>query len=194
MPIIKDNKIREFSDFLAKTAALEAQCYPIDRYFLKPYIETILQIDRNSFLLYNLEKVNNNYSVQLLLCLPELWQDITVNDIVEIVYNFTNIFSFYALITFTYKYIEVNIIELILSLDKLNLKVKSEIKDFLKTQYPNLLKSDGEIFVIDESLIGVSNDDWMYIKQILLSYEKIKPALFSLNGLKNYVETLTIPE
>jgi hypothetical protein len=190
MIITVDKKIREFSDFLAKTALLEAECYPIDRYFLKPYIESILQMDRNSFLLYNLEKVNNNYSIQLLLCLPELWQNITVDDIVEILYNFTNIFSFYALITFTYKYIEVNIIELILNLNKLNPTIKFEIKDFLGTQYPNLVKSEGEIFTIDESLIGVSTDDWMYIKQILLCNKKLKPAFTSLKELKAYIETI----
>lgn len=192
MTIIIDKEIRDFSDFLAKTALLEAGCYPIDKYFLKPYIKTILEMDRNSFLLYNLEKVNTTYSVQLLLCLPELWQNITLDDIVEIAYNFTNIFSFYALITFTYKYIEINIIELILSLDRLNLTIKSEIKNFLEAQYPNLLKSEGEIFVIDEDLIGVKNEDWMYIKQIFLCNEKLKPALKSLGKLKAYIETLQI--
>lgn len=192
MAITIENKVKEFSDMLVLEAARNAECFPIDRYFLNPYLEKILSMNRNAFLIYNLERLNNNYSVQLLLCLPELWKDITVKDLIEIVSNFTNSFSYYALILFTYKYIEINIIEIIFRLDILDSSIKTDIKIFLKTQYPNLLKTQGEIYVIDENLIGVKNEEWMYIKQILLCDKRIEPALSSIDELQEYVNKLCV--
>lgn len=106
--------------------------------------------------------------------------------------NFTNSFSYYALILFTYKYIEINIIELILRLGILDKSIKSDIKIFLQTQYPNLLKREGEIYVIDEDLIGVKNEEWMYIKQTLLCDKRIKPALSSIDELQEYVNMICV--
>lgn len=54
MAITIENKVKEFSDMLVIEAARNAECFPIDRYFLKPYLEKILLMNRNSFILYNL--------------------------------------------------------------------------------------------------------------------------------------------
>lgn len=187
--LVVNKEIKILSDRIARKSILEAEHHPTDRYFLNPYVQDILKLDRNSFLLYNLEGVNNTYTEYLLLCLPELWVDITIDDLIEIINNFTNLFSYYAIILFTYKYIEVDIIELILNLKMLSNHIKPSIKDYLKSQYPNLLKNDGEIFIIDEDMIGVKNNDWMYIKQKLLLDKRVKPALQSIEELEIYIRT-----
>jgi hypothetical protein len=188
--LLIEKKVKILSDLIAERSLIESECQPIDRHFLQQYITEILNLDRNSFLLYNLEKVNSTYTEYLLLCLPELWEDITVEDLIIIIRNFTNPFSFFVLILFTYKYIEINIIQLIFSIESIPFETKEKIKEYLNSQYPNLIKAEGEIFVIDESLIGVSNTEWMYIKQRLLLDKRIKPALNSLSELKDFIETL----
>ena len=98
-----DEKIKEVSDFLISRSAEESDFHPIDRFFLEPYIKQILELNRNDFLLYNLQYANILYTSSLFLCLPELWEDITVDDLVSIVKRFTNDYSYFSFIYFTYK-------------------------------------------------------------------------------------------
>jgi len=185
-----DDRIVKLSDMLAIKSGKESECFPVDRYFLKPYIERIISLNRNDFLLYNLERVNNTYTVQLFLCLPELWVNIDFDDINEIIANLANVFSFFALINFTYRYVEVNIIGLIFRSSKVSSKFKTEIKNYLKTQYPNFFKSDSDYLFFEEGLYGVKIDAWKYIKQRLLLDKRIEPALGSIEELEAYVMNL----
>lgn len=186
-----NEELKEFCDILHEKAARESNCFPVDRYFLEPYLPSILAFDRNQFLLTNLESVSNTYAVQLLLCLPELWHDIDLDDILEIVTQFTNIFSYYSLIEFTHKYVEVNIIEIILKMPSVKTGIKNNIIDYLISSfYPNLIKSDGDALFFKEGLYGVQEDDWIYPKQRLLLDKRVKPALTDLNKLKEYVMAL----
>src|SRR5689334_19128333 len=95
-----DDKVKEISDFLITTSALYSDFHPIDRFFLQPYIQQIVNLNRNEFLLYNFELVNTTYTSYLLLCLPELWKDITVDDLYSIIKRFTNDFSYFTFIYF----------------------------------------------------------------------------------------------
>lgn len=182
-----ENKVKELSDLLVSKSIKEAECFPVDRYFLDPYIKNILSLNKKDFIVYNLENVNNTYTVQLFVCIPELWLDIDENDLIEIIENFTNIFSYYGLIIFTYRYIEINIIDLILDLPTVSLDTKENIKQFLKSQYPNLMKSETDYLFFEEGLLGVQIEDWKYIKQRLLLAKKITPSVESLIELKEYV-------
>lgn len=185
-----DDRIAKLSDMLAIKSGKESECFPVDRYFLEPYIDRIASLNRNDFLLYNLERVNNTYTVQLFLCLPELWEDIYFDDINEIISKFTNVFSFYALINFTYRYVEINIIDLIFRSSMVSSKFKTEIKNYLKNQYPNFFKSESDYLFFEEGLYGVKIDDWKYIKQRLLLDKRIEPALGSLKELETYIMNL----
>lgn len=186
-----NQKVIELSDMLEKKASNEAECYPVDRYFLINYLDDILSVNRNDFLLCNLERVNNTYTVQLLLCLPELWEDITLEEIMTIVKQFTNVFSYYSLIEFTHKYVEVNIIEVILNMQEVSKSIKNNIIDYLiSSLYPNLIKGDGDEIFFEEGLYGVQKEDWIYAKQRLLIDKKVKPAITDLSELKKYVDSL----
>lgn len=181
-----NSDIATFSDFMAVKASKEAETHPVDRYFLEPYIEKILSFNRNDFLLYNLENRSTLYSEYLMLCLPELWEDITVDDLLQMINQFTKAASFYGLILFTYKFVEIDITELVLNLESVSDDTKSNLKNYLKNQYPNLLKTETDFLFFDEGLYGIKNDSWMYIKQKLLMDNRLKPALLSLEELENY--------
>jgi hypothetical protein len=187
-----NEKIKDLSDLIAVKSANEAQCFPIDRYFLEQYLNDIFKLDKQDFLLYNFEKVNVNYTVHLMLCLPELWEDITLDEIIHLMRRFTNTFSFYAMINFTYRYIEIDILGLILHLECLNDSFIFQIKEYLKNQYRNLLKTESDYLFFEERLWGIDNSSWMYIKQKFLLDERVAPALQSLNELHKHIVSLVI--
>jgi hypothetical protein len=183
-----DDQVKEISDFLITTSAHYSNFHPIDRFFLEPYIQQIESLDRNEFLLYNFELVNPTYVSYLLLCLPELWENITVDDLYSIVRKFTNDFSYFTFIDFTYKFLEVNSIKMILELSDLSTGTRTGINSYIQNQYQNFIKDETDYFFFDIGVIGVENDEWMYIKQRLLVDKRIEPALLSIEELKKYVE------
>ena len=182
--------IKEISDYLISSSSINSDFHPIDRFFLQPYIEQILQLDRNDFLLYNFEHGNTLYTSYLMLCLPELWKDITVEDLLNIIYRFTNDFSYFTFLYFTYKYVEIDSIKLILDLDVLQTKTRTEIKSYVKNQYENFVKDETDYLFFDVGAIGVKLEEWMYVKQNLLVDKRISPALLDLKQLERYVNSV----
>lgn len=187
--IVVSKRVQEFSEEIAAKAVQEAEYFPVDRYFINKYLNDILSLDRLEFIYCNLESVNNNYSVLLMACLPELWENITYEDIVRLLSNFTNTFSYYALLEFTYKYIEIDIIELVFSIKTLAADYKKQIVGYLKSQYPNFYKSEVDYFEANEGLVGIDFDKWAYLKQRFLLDNRFKPAM-QFWELKEHVEKL----
>ncbi len=185
-----DGSIKHLSDLIEKKATENSDFYPINRDVIEPYIYQILQLDRNEFLIYNIEQKSNLYSTYLMLSLPELWQDITVEDLIHIINSFRNVFAFYGIISFIYKFVEIDSIALVLKLTEVQPVFKDEIILFIKRQYSTFLKTETDYLFFDQGLIGVSIDEWLYIKQRLLTDNRISAALTNLNALKRYVTSL----
>jgi len=183
-------EIEGLSDLISAKSLEESNFHPIDRYFLNPYVERILNVDRHSFLIYNFEKKSNLYSTYLMLCLPEIWSDMSVDDILQIAAKFKNPFSFFGLISFTYKFIEIDVIKLILNLPNVKGFFKNDVIAWLKAQYPNFLKDETDLLFFEGGVIGVTNEEWMYIKQTFLIDSRVGPALMSLEELKTFVISL----
>lgn len=189
--IIVSNRVKELSEELAVKARQEAEYFPVDRYFLDKYLDEILSFGHLEFIYCNLENVNNTYSVLLMACLPELWEDITYEDVDELLLNFTNVFSYYALLNFTYKYIEVDVVDHVLNLKMPSQDYKKHIINYVKTQYPNFYKSDVDYFMINEGLVGIDFGRWSYIKQSFLLDPRFEPSK-PIDKLKEYVDNLRV--
>ena len=185
-----DDQVKEISDFLITTSAHYSNFHPIDRFFLEPYIQQIVNLNRNDFFLYNFEHANTTYTSYLLLCLPELWEDITVDDLYTIIKKFTNDFSYFTFIYFVFKFLEINSIKMVLEISNLPSKTRKEIISYVKNQHQNFIKSETDYFFFDVGVIGVKNDAWMYNKQKLLTDKRVNPAILSLNELERYVNTV----
>ena len=182
--------VQELSDLIAFKAKNEAEYYPVDRSFLNSYLEDILNADHLQFIVYNFENANNTYTVQLMACLPEIWETVCVDELIRLLNSFTNVFSFYGLILFTYKYIEIDIIPLLLSLPTISIKTKDDIKKYLLSQYPNLLKQENDFFLFDEGVMGGDSQIFQYLKQRFLLDDRIGAAKLNLAELENYVNSL----
>lgn len=186
-----DNKVKELSDYISYHSVREAACFPVDRYFLEPYVKQILELNTRSFLLYNFEKIDTLYPPLLMLCLPDLWSKVTVDDIFFLIENFTNPFFFYSLILFTYKYLEIDILPWIFELEIVPAGIRDEIKKFLSNQYPNLIRWDEDMFWDNEDILGIKISDWEYLKQKFLLDERAKEAKRSIEELGEYIDSIS---
>ncbi len=179
--MIVEQKLKELSIDLAQRSAKEADYHPIDKFFIeeKGYLPRIKEYNPIDFMRYNLETMPNLYSEHLLLCLPELWKSMTYDKLVYLLESFTKSFSFYAFLRFTYKYLEIDMIELVFLNQSINLKFKKDISEFFKNITATFYKDDDDYFEFEENLLGVELGDWTYIKQRLLTDERLKPVILS---------------
>jgi|688.fasta_scaffold221359_2 hypothetical protein len=183
------DSIEYFSDQLAFKAAKESDYFPIDRYFLNDYIQEILYFDNVQFIRYNLETKSSLYSVHLMYCLPELWRTIGTDEIVNLCETFKNVNSYFSLIQFTYKYLEINIIDLLMKLS-LEDDIKTEIRMYVKRQYNTFLKSPSDYLFLENEVIGVRHEDWDYKRQVFLLDSRVKPIFNEINKLREYAESI----
>lgn len=193
MQLIIDDSVITLSQILFKDSILNVEHYfPIDRFFIeeKEYLEKILSVDYLQFIFYNFEIVNPTYSVQLFLCLPELWKKITYSDIYKLIENFTNSFSFYSFIQYTYKYLEVDLFdEIICNLDVDDIFKKDCIKYSLNTIETLCMdKDDYEEF--EQNIFGISIEQLIDLKQYFTTNMHFRKSLgkkelhYKLNKLK----------
>lgn len=187
-----EEKIIYLSNKLFHDSTIESNYHPIDRFFIikKGYLNDIKKFNSLDFILYNLEKTPNTYSEQLLLCLPELWDDIGFNEIVLLMERFTSSFSFYAFIRFIYKYLELDILDIVLINSSINLKFKKDILNYFKNIISTFYKDEDDYLVFEENLLGVDIGKWNYIKQKLLLNERIKP--FEMSQQEFYLKIVSL--
>lgn len=192
MSIILNDKVERYVRKLAEDSQNESQIFPVDRMFLESRLAEIMSLDSLSFLYYNFELVNDTYVTQLFVCLPEVWTDVSLKDLIEMSDNFTNVQSYFTLLKFTYKYIEIDIIEIVLKKIKIrNYSYYEQVIEFLNNQWNLLLKSEVDFEDFEDGFIGVDLNVWKYIKQKFLIDNRVKPALLSPDDLKRFVDRLT---
>ena len=172
--------VKELSEDLSISSFHHVEHYfPIDRFFIEKYdfLEKIKKVDSLEFLFCNLERVSTTYTVQLMLCLPELWEDIGYEELVQLIESFTNSFSFYALVEFTYKYLEIDLLDEIFNNPNVEQKFKDNCLDYFPKIVATFYLDEYDYFEFNENLFGIHINDWSYTKQRLLVDKRIKPAL-----------------
>lgn len=184
------NKTKNLAELLWKRSRKEARFYPVDRPFLEPYLSLAEAAGPAEFISYNLTAYPSLYATQLLVCLPELWEELSVDDILEIIESFNSEQPYYSFILFTYKYLQVDIIHLILGAPGLSDSKKQKIIGFLKAQYPNLILQEEELEDFEKEGLGIHLDAWVYARQKLLTDKRVRPAKQALVDLKTEVENL----
>lgn len=178
-------RTKKLSDEICDKAQKYANYFPVDRPFLAKYVDEILKQDNVEFIYSNLENLNNTYTVQLFCCLPELWENITYSDLLTLIGNFTNIHSFYTFIEFTYKYIGIDTIDIVLKSDRVSDLYKDKLQDFLSNQYINLIMDDDTLSDFREDILGIDYASFEYIKQKMLLDNRIEPSEKTGIELKN---------
>ncbi|MCS3528646.1 hypothetical protein [Chryseobacterium sp. JUb7] len=163
--------VKELSDSLFNDRKTEKiRYYPMDKFYIldNNYLEKILSVNHLEFLFYNLEMVNETYTVQLLACLPELWENIIYNDIIILIENFTNSFSFYALIEFTHKYLEIDLMDEIFYNENVKLKFKKDCIRYFPNIIASLYMNEFDYMEFEENSYGINIEQ---IKKIQLKFK-----------------------
>ncbi|WP_343522275.1 hypothetical protein [Pedobacter sp.] len=190
--IITENLI-ELSKEISMKALKEAEYFPIDRAFLERYLSRIMSVDSKSFIFYNFQQVNPTYVNVLFICLPELWQDITLDDLISMLNYFTNVFSYYSMIEFSYKYLEIDILTLVLE-SAIKNNYYYDVKQFLINQYNNIIKSEEERIDLEQGsgkeFFGYNENQWLYIRQKLLIDKRVSLAIQDEVYLKHKLNKL----
>lgn len=181
---------KTLSHQLQQAASKKAHFFPVDRAFLENYLDQIKGVDPREFIKYNLEHYPNLYATQLLVCLPELWEELSVDDLLEIVDDFKHPFAYYGMILLTYKYLQLDLLPLILHHSKLSEETKADIRDFLKHQYHNLLLFEDDLDDFTEECLGIGLDSWLYTRQRLLLDPRIGLAKQNVEDLKAEIEKI----
>jgi len=183
-------EVKTLSHAIAVKAMKEAEYFPVDREFLNPYVIRIFQLNPVEFIFHNLERVNPTYTNILFLCLPEVWENIEVDDLLYMMNSFSNTFSYYTLIQFTYKYLEIDILQLIIKQAEKS-EVYGAVREYLQNQWNVIIKSEYERVELEEGVeqeyFQYNANQWNYIKQKLLLDERVKPALTTYDGLEDYI-------
>lgn len=192
MDIPDQHNVRDYVLHLSEKASINSRVFPVDREFLTHNLGEILSYDPDEFIYYNLDLLDALYVNQLFVCLPELWENIVVDDLIKISENFTHVYPYYTLIKFTHKYVEINIIELILNSNRIRKEISyhEQITNYLKTQWNVLVKSDSDFDDFEDGFIDVKYEDWLYIKQKFLIDKRVKPAITDLREMEVYINKL----
>ncbi|SEH45551.1 hypothetical protein [Chryseobacterium culicis] len=165
------SQVKELSDSLFNDRKTEnLRYYPIDKFYILAhnYLEKILSVNHLEFIFYNLEMINETYTVQLLLCLPELWENVTYNDMITLIENFTNSFSFYVLMEFTHKYLEIDLMDEIFYNKNVDLKFKKDCIKYFPNIIASLYMNEFDYIELEENLYGVNIEQ---IKKIQLKFK-----------------------
>jgi len=186
-------EVKELSHSIAIAAIKEAEYFPVDREFLEPYMARISQLNPVQFIFHNIEQVNPTYTKSLFLCLPEIWKNVDIDDLLYMMNSFSNSFSYYILIEFTYKYLEIDILQIIIEQAKKRGFYES-VKQYLQNQWNVIIKSQDERITLEDGVekeyFHYNADQWNYLKQKLLLDERVEPALMDYDSLKNYIRLI----
>ena len=153
--------------------------FPIDRFFIEDYdyLAKIEKVDHTQFIFYNLETKSSTYTTQLFSCLPELWEDTEYENILQIMDNFTNSFSFYSLIEFTYKYLEIDLLNEIFLNESINLRFKKDCAEYFPKILATFYMDESDYFDLNNNVYGVDKGHWDAVKIKIHGNNKFKKSL-----------------
>jgi hypothetical protein len=153
--------------------------FPIDRFFIEEngYLEKILSVNYLEFLFCNLENVNTTYTVQLFVCLPELWEKVTRQDIIVLIESFTNSFSFYSFISYTYKYLKIDLLDEIFYNKNVNIKFKKDCIHYFPNIIATFYLDEDDYFEFEENLFGISIERLNVLQEKFKNNNEFKKAI-----------------
>lgn len=182
-----DQDLVVISEFLFSNGPTDSSFHPIDRYFIEPFLDIILKFDKVDFICYNLDRGFYTYSNYLLLCLPELWEGIGYEDVVQMTEKLNEKPSNFHLVEFMMKYIEVDGLKIMLSNPNLSEDVLNSTASYVKRNYQNILKDETDYLFLSEKGVGVTNERWMDVKKKLLLTPGFEEAPKDLNSFEQYI-------
>lgn len=186
------DSIEQIIKAIQKDASLNSAWHPVDRATINAYLPMLLHRP-SEVIYYNFEFTNQLWANNFLLCLPELWMNIQVDDIIDFIEGFSRSTSYYSLFEFTYKFIQIDISPLVFGSDYVLKKFGLKIIEYLERQGDLLFLTPDDLESLESEEgehLGYKQSDWIYIKQHLLLDERIRAARADSRKLKEDILTI----
>ena len=185
--------IKQVSDEMASRSVHESEYHPIDWNFVKPYLDEILSFNTVEFVYCNFERVNPLYTNHLFLCLPHLWEKIDVDDLIFMIKNFTNNFSYFTLLQFTYGHLRIDVIPLVFQFNSMTVADRRDFVQYLDLQWNILIEGmydDEDLNLYGKQFLNYDPVRWSLITEKLVIDDRIKPALTDSGEFRTYINEL----
>lgn len=192
-----EENIIHISKDLMFMAIRNAITKPVDRHVVLLFLDKILSLttlERKKFMVYNFHKYPRNYSIRLMSCLPELWENIKYTDLMELMYLSSHSFkSLKRFIEFTHKFLGINTLILLYENSNISNSLKESIKDYFLKNTSLLFKDEideSEMFYNEEKM-GIKLDVFDNIKTKLLAYDIIDESFGNKEDVQKYLAKIS---
>jgi len=193
--LILKESFREYLIEMIVRAREEAEWHPVDRMFIEQKYSEIFNIDPVMFVYSNFEITTSSiWPITLFLCLPEIWRELDVDDIKLMIESFESIFSFFFLIEFTGKYLQIDILPMILNSENVMAHFKEGLIEYLKLQWHVLLMTEDTQDSLENDMEGVylkyDRLQWQEIRDKFLQDNRVQESKLNFSDFKKYLSSL----
>jgi hypothetical protein len=189
-----NDKILEISREILNKAINNAVCKPIDRHTILTFLSNILELtyhEKQAFIIHNFEKYPRNYSVRFMTCIPELWEDLDYEKLMELIkLSSTSQKTVKRFIEFSYKFLQINTFPFFRS--EVQPILWRETQEYFLKNVRLLIRDDideSELFYNDK-IMGIQLDRFCPITNKLLGDSRISGTLGDANTIKEYIKSL----
>lgn len=173
-------------------ASFNARCQPVDRLAILPVIEDINGLTKEARIALIIEASNffndKSFFTRLMTCLPELWINISFEDINIIITSLKGTVSLMSIVEFFYKYLEIDIFDLILECRHLPINERKLLISYYTQNFAFLLKHnrvDQKWYT--EKRMGITLEPMMLLKGIFLKDDRFQEALIDKSMLEKHL-------
>jgi len=174
----------------------ESAVLPLSRSFILSYLPELMKADKLELLAYSFKNFDKNENQCFLLCVPELWELMKIEDwatLMELMSPRPTIGIFdptgcYSDIIFLIKWLNLDGLQFSLSLNCLDAEDKQKIcqycranASFLQPEHENFEDFDGEILCLADSVLS-------YRSKLLAQDQLLLPIYFDEMSFQKYVD------
>lgn len=176
----------------------ESSVLPLSRRFILPYLPQLMKADKIELLAYSFKNFDRGENESFLLCTPELWQSMKLEDWAALIKLLSprpaiSIFDptgSYSDMIFLIKWLNLDGLKFALSLDCLNAEDKQQIChycraniSFLQRNHEDFEDFDGETWCFADSLLS-------YRSKLLTQEQRLLPIYSDEISFQNYVDEI----
>ncbi len=168
-----------------------ARCQPVDRYSVFPLLSAINKFNHVEKLTFIVEASNyynnKNFFPRLMTCLPEVWEDISYEDVLQMISQVKGNVSLMSIVEFFYKYLEIDIFDIVLHDEHLSIEQKKHLISYYADRFSFLLRDDNvDKRWYSEKIMGITLEPMMLLKERFLKDHRFVEALTDPTEMKPY--------
>lgn len=169
--------------------------FPITREFLLPYIPQLKNINSVDLLEFIIENLDHRESIFFLLCIPEIWESIDIEDWKNIMQSVSprqklSLFNpnpNYSDIVFFIKWLNLDGLKFALSLN-ISLQDKQNICEYCRAKASNLIFSEDYIEDFDDKIVCDIKHLYKYRNKLMNKSKDIEPSYHDEKSFLEYID------